>query len=137
MSIGGRGRPRSCNCGECVKCKRADYMREWYRKKTPTERRELVLRRSVEKVRAADTRRSKTPERLSQNAANTRRWRENHPDRYAAHIAVGNAVRSGALVKKPCEKCGSTQVHAHHDDYSKPLEVRWLCPEHHAEEKRD
>ena len=37
------------------------------------------------------------------------------------------------LVKKPCEKCGTTKmIHGHHEDYSKPLEVVWLCPLHHA-----
>lgn len=27
---------------------------------------------------------------------------------------------------------GFHKVQAHHDDYSKPLEVRWLCVPHHA-----
>ena len=41
---------------------------------------------------------------------------------------VFRAVRSGRLVREPCEKCGSTQmVEAHHDDYDKALDVRWLC----------
>jgi hypothetical protein len=29
--------------------------------------------------------------------------------------------------------CGNAATHAHHDDYSKPLEVRWLCRAHHSE----
>jgi ribosomal protein S27AE len=41
-------------------------------------------------------------------------------------------VRTGKLVPQPCEVCGAINVHAHHDDYSKPLEVRWLCPEDHS-----
>lgn len=49
-----------------------------------------------------------------------------------AHSAVAAARRRGELVKQPCEKCGSVdRVEAHHDDYSKPLEVRWLCRFHH------
>lgn len=41
------------------------------------------------------------------------------------------AIRSGRLVRQPCEVCGDDQVDAHHDDYDKPLDVRWLCRKHH------
>lgn len=43
------------------------------------------------------------------------------------------AVASGRLVKAPCEVCGASKVEAHHDDYSQPLAVRWLCHTHHRE----
>ena len=33
----------------------------------------------------------------------------------------------GKLKPKPCESCGDPKAQKHHDDYSKPLEVRWLC----------
>lgn len=53
-----------------------------------------------------------------------RRKRIQHP---AAKV-VFHAVHSGQLLREPCEKCGSIQmVEAHHEDYSKALEVRWLC----------
>ncbi len=61
------------------------------------------------------------------------KWRQNNPDKYACHIAVQIAVAKGNLAGQPCEVCGDTKVHAHHDDYSKPLEVRWLCSKHHME----
>lgn len=33
---------------------------------------------------------------------------------------------------KPCEFCGATEnIHRHHDDYDKPLEIRWLCASCH------
>lgn len=58
-------------------------------------------------------------------------YRERFPEKVAATIAVNNAVRDGRLVKQPCESCGVLKVEAHHDDYSKPLEVRWVCNKHH------
>jgi len=59
--------------------------------------------------------------------------REANPDMYKAMCAVSNAIRDGRLERKPCEVCGCERVEAHHDDYSKPLEVRWLCRTHHLE----
>lgn len=54
---------------------------------------------------------------------------------------VENAVDKGRLEPQPCEVCGADgtfkdgrrEVQAHHDDYNKPLEVRWLCQKHHHE----
>jgi ribosomal protein S27AE len=64
----------------------------------------------------------------------TKRFRKKHPEKYAAYVAVQTAVRNGILIAMPCEKCGSTPTHAHHDDYSKPLDVRWLCAVCHVDE---
>jgi ribosomal protein S27AE len=33
----------------------------------------------------------------------------------------------GKIIRQPCENCGDLFAEKHHDDYSKPLEVRWLC----------
>jgi hypothetical protein len=41
------------------------------------------------------------------------------------------AISDGTLVQQPCEKCGKRKSEAHHDDYSKPLDVHWLCRFHH------
>lgn len=88
--------------------------------------------RDKERVRADDRKRSHTPERIAATTRITRRWRKENPEKYAAHLVLNNAVRAGKIVKQPCEVCGSTKrVHGHHDDYSKPLEVRWLCALHH------
>lgn len=45
------------------------------------------------------------------------------------------AIKEGKIVRQPCEKCGE-KSEAHHPDYSKPLEVKWLCIIHHTEEHR-
>lgn len=68
-----------------------------------------------------------------EHVARTRQYREAHPERAAARQAVQTAVRNGSLARLECEVCGEAKSHAHHDDYSKPLEVRWLCHEHHME----
>ena len=53
--------------------------------------------------------------------------RPHDPVKRKARDAVNNAVKAGTLVKHPCEVCGELKVEGHHDDYSKPLCVRWLC----------
>ena len=61
-------------------------------------------------------------------------WRARHPLKAAAWAKVRLAKLRGDLVPKPCEVCGTTEgIHAHHDDYTQPLEVRWLCKPHHDE----
>lgn len=62
-----------------------------------------------------------------------RERRAANPEKLRAHRAVANAVRHGKLIRLPCEVCGEIRSQAHHDDYAKPLEVRWLCSTHHAE----
>jgi hypothetical protein len=50
---------------------------------------------------------------------------------------TGLRIRQGILIKKPCEVCGVHDVEAHHDDYYKPLVVRWLCRNHHREHHKN
>jgi len=65
-------------------------------------------------------------------------WANENADKKRAHIAVGNALRDGRLIKQPCERCGKIEhVQAHHDDYSKPFDVMWLCTTHHGERHRE
>jgi len=61
-------------------------------------------------------------------------WRKRNPDKTKAQAIVARAVRGGKLFRKPCEVCGiNEQIHAHHDDYLEPLNVRWLCAAHHSQ----
>jgi len=61
------------------------------------------------------------------------KYNKEHPERRTAHHAVSNGVRHGTLLRGPCEICGGELVEGHHDDYGKPLDVRWLCPLHHSQ----
>lgn len=66
-----------------------------------------------------------------QSTANIRDYRTKHPDAYRAHNAVSNAIRDGKLTREPCLFCGEVRVHGHHRDYSRPLDVVWLCAKCH------
>jgi hypothetical protein len=46
---------------------------------------------------------------------------------------VRTAVLNGLLVRGPCEVCGEENTEGHHDDYDRPLDVRWLCKVHHED----
>ncbi len=62
------------------------------------------------------------------------KWRKSNPDKVKAHWKVQNALKFGKLIKEVCVVCGCIDVQAHHKDYTKPLEVVWLCAKHHSEE---
>ena len=68
-----------------------------------------------------------------------RQWRESWArqtaERKAAKSAVYCAVKTGRLKPpKRCSGCGrfASRIHGHHEDYSRPLGVRWLCPRCHG-----
>lgn len=54
-----------------------------------------------------------------------------------ARRSARQARKMGRLVAGPCEVCGSGDVVMHHDDYAKPLAVRWFCRAHHVQHHRE
>lgn len=82
--------------------------------------------------RAYDRERNKEPERAAKHKERTKRYKKENPDKTSAHKKVQRALKRGTLVKGVCEICGEYKTEAHHEDYSKPLNVKWLCsPCHH------
>ena len=59
-------------------------------------------------------------------------WRKRNKEKTHAHGRVQYAIRIGKLIKQPCMRCGCDSVDAHHEDYSRPLEVMWLCRKCHG-----
>jgi len=136
-------------CREC----HGEFRRAAYRKANPLppplSRREQasILRHRKAKAKAyAAKHRAEYTEAVSAkkrewriaNADKVRKYRrdyyKNNTDKVRAHMAVMSAVKEGVLTPGQCEVCGSTKyVDGHHDDYSKPLDVRWLCRLHHKE----
>lgn len=79
----------------------------------------------------------KGPRKENDTRARKRRWTEANPEKRAAHQAVEYALRKGRMERRSCERCGAQKAQAHHDDYSKQLDVTWLCPSHHRERHRE
>ena len=65
------------------------------------------------------------------------RYKRN-PIKIKARRALEYACKKGIIIKQPCEVCNDkkSRIEAHHEDYGKPLEVKWFCPKHHREADR-
>jgi hypothetical protein len=77
--------------------------------------------------------------RVANQKARRKGQKQAEPRKRKAHWTVQNALVAGKITKpKVCAGCGaptsSRRLHAHHADYDKPLEVRWLCAFCHAAE---
>lgn len=100
------------------------YKKEWYRK----NREEILgIRKEYTKTEEG---------RLARIRA-SKRFAENNKEQRSAYRKVWWAVKTGKLIKLPCEmerlgwNCQG-KIEAHHWDHSKPLDVIWLCKKHHA-----
>src|SRR5678816_242106 len=54
-------------------------------------------------------------------------WYRANPEKLRAKWRIRYAIRTGKLVRQPCVRCGEEKTEAHHEDYSKPLDVVWIC----------
>lgn len=104
--------------GKCKECTKADVKKH--------------RQENWESVRAYDRLRASQPHRVAKAKELRERWRAEHPARRSAHAKVQYALRSGKLQKQPCWVCGD-KAEGHHPDYSRPLDVVWLCPPHHKQ----
>jgi DNA-directed RNA polymerase subunit RPC12/RpoP len=101
--------------------------------------------RANKKARSGDYKRKPTdtewqreyqarPEVLARRNALLRKYRGDPVRAAKIHTrdSLRSAVRWGRMERKPCEVCGE-KAEGHHEDYSKPYDVRWLCRKHHNE----
>lgn len=59
-------------------------------------------------------------------------YREKNPLKHYAREVIAMLLRKKTITRKPCERCGENGQ-AHHEDYTKPLQVLWLCARHHQQ----
>lgn len=129
----------------CLKCGEEKSLEEFYRHPQMTDghrnkckdcakkdaRENRSKRRS--QYAAYERQRFRDPKRKAQLLEAQRRRRVRYPEKDKARHAVNNAIRDGKLERGMCEVCGEVGQ-AHHEDYSRPLDVRWLCLKHHRQE---
>lgn len=70
------------------------------------------------------------PDRIAKRAVIKRRQT---PEKHQARTAVSRAIGAGILIRPDaCERCHSAvTVEAHHEDYTRVLDVVWLCQRCH------
>ena len=129
---------------ECIKCRKEKAIQEFYKHRYMADghlnkcagccRDDALLHRNqnINKVRAYDRGRGSR-----QSEGYLAQYRKDNPEKAKAHGRVAAAVRSGKLIPLCCEICGASKAVAHHEDYSKPLDVNWLCQAHHKQLHRD
>lgn len=138
-------------CKECAKAYSREYGRNHkekikaYRKEYYRKNKARSLERSkqwVENNREAHRRhcRESNQRHYDELLVRMQKYRSDYPDRYKARGIVSSKIQQGKL-RKPttCEVCGSEgYIEAHHEDYSKPLDIIWCCKKCHwiLDEKR-
>lgn len=135
-------------CKECCKArakltvhsesaieKREKYRSEWQKKKRPilnVRLRERYLRKideSREQSKIRTRRYLQSEKGKAKHIETTRQYEKENPEKINAQRKVRRAIKSGKLIRSHfCQICKKeAKTHGHHEDYSKPLEVIWMC----------
>lgn len=129
----------------CFKCQELKPLNEYYKHpqmgdghlnkcKTCAKKdaREHRFGTNREAILLYDRQRWNKLERQEKHKVRHAEWERLHPDRKSAKRKVFYAVHTGKLKPHPCFVCGQ-KAEAHHPDYSRPLDVMWLCSAHHKQ----
>jgi len=133
---------------QCGKCKKWLPEFEYYLDKRTGNHLKSQCKKchydTINKTRDRDNKRTWNREYMRRaretdpNKFRIRRRLQGNPlsNKTTARQILDNAVRAGKVIRPTnCSKCGKIQkITAHHDDYSKPLQVRWLCLECHGKQ---
>jgi hypothetical protein len=114
--------------GRCKDCHKSEIKRIFNLRMQDPAWREKELNRQRDK--SAKARESGITPSIEATKKGRKKWAKINSHKVKAHAIVARAIRTGRLLRENCEKCGLS-AQAHHDDYLKPLNVRWLCTKHH------
>jgi len=105
--------------------------REWYLKNAEkiAAKNKIHRENNAEKINAS--KRAWYLKESSSVIEKNNAYKKNNPEKHDAHMAVSRAIKAGKLKRQCCFECGKEKTEGHHQDYSKPLEVIWLCSYHH------
>lgn len=106
-----------------------DKIREYDRKRGVTEERKQKNVERYHKIKKED------PDKfISMNRNRTNNYRQKYKNKQKAVAIVQRNLLSGKLKRiDQCEVCGiNKSEHAHHEDYSKPLDILWVCIKCHG-----
>lgn len=129
--VPGKRKQYPTRCTKCFWLKYGDHQKAVRRTEEAKERRSEWnrARERGEVVKAREVRHAEV-------------YRNNYPEKTRAKKLLALAVKRGEIQRPTaCPSCGDesrgrdgrTLIQAHHHDYSKPLEVQWLCVNCHAE----
>jgi len=125
--------PKHRKRGICIECERV-RLRLYKRLRRESGRMLKYVRNpDHERRRELDRISRQKPER-KEAARQARLKRISTPEgklKSSCRSKTSYAIKTGKLIRLPCEVCGNQKSEAHHDDYTKPLQVRWLCNIHH------
>jgi len=144
-----------CECGICLKCKNREACKK-YRKNNPEKQKQKNERqREKRKIsgylkkylkenplirkKIAERRKIYVKENLEKIKSQVKRHQAKNRDKYLARQDLRRAVLRGKIIKPSiCQNCNieKDKIEGHHTDYSKRLEVIWLCKECHQNEHK-
>ena len=79
----------------------------------------------------------RTPKIRKSNRKSSKVYYYKNKQKVYCRVKFYEAKKSGKLKQEPCVNCGNEKSEGHHSDYSKPLDVIWLCKIHHEQLHRE
>jgi hypothetical protein len=107
-------------CRDCTRILGKEYFHKYHSKRTES------IKRYKETERGREV-----------SIRGYRNYIKSNPYKFLAHASVRSAIKLGIMNIEPCMVCGELEVEAHHEDYQRPYDVKWLCKKHHVERHQE